>query len=133
MEKTMTKTTKRTILLVEDELAISNVCRRVLARDGIEVDTAANGLVAQNLIRKKRYDLCLIDIRIPAMNGEELYQWLAAEYPQLTSQVIFTTGDVIGRDTQGFLKRVARPFLPKPFSPEELRTIVREALQKVTE
>jgi len=114
------------ILVVEDEPAIGDVCRRVLSGEGFEVDIAVNGKVAQDIIEKKQYDFCLIDIRTPTMDSRELYQWLKEKNPQLATRVIFTTGDVMGGDIQSFLEQAARPFLPKPFTPDELRAIVRE-------
>ena len=119
------------ILVVEDEPAISDVCQRILTDEGFEVEVAVNGQVAQDMIKKKQYNLCLIDIRTPAMNGKELYQWLKEKHPRLASGVIFTTGDVMGGDTGSFLEEAARPFLPKPFTIDELRTIMREALKEV--
>ena len=119
------------ILVVEDEPVICDVCQRVLTGEGFEVDIAVNGKIAQGMIEEKRYDYCLIDIRTPAMNGKELYQWVKEKHPQLADMVIFTTGDVMGGDTKGFLERSGRPFLPKPFAPGELRTIVRETLKEV--
>ncbi len=121
--------TKRA-LVVEDEPTISEVCRRVLISEGFEVDIAVNGEVAQGMIEEKQYDLCLIDIRTPTMNGIELYQWLKEEHPQLASGVIFTTGDVMGGDIQDFLEQTSRLFLPKPFTPDELRAIMRETLKE---
>ena len=127
----MKKSGAKRVLVVEDESAICDICRRVLAGEGFEVEIAANGLVARGMLLEKPYDLCLIDIRTPAMNGKELYQWLKDKYPQVANGVIFATGDVMGGDTQQFLEQTARPFLPKPFSPDELRTIVREALRQI--
>ena len=116
------------ILVVEDEPAISEVCQRVLASDGFEVDIAVHGRIAQKMLKMNRYDLCLIDIRTPMMNGKDLYQWMQKKHPQMARQVIFTTGDLMSQDTQVFLKQAAKPFLAKPFTPGELRTIVQEAL-----
>lgn len=116
------------ILVVEDEPAISQVCRRVLTRDGFEVDTAVDGRMAQGMLREGDYDLILMDIRMPVMGGREFYQILEVQYPELVDRVIFATGDVIGSDTRKFLERSGRPFLPKPFTPDELKTIVRETL-----
>jgi len=116
------------ILVVEDEPAISQVCRRVLTRDGFEVDTAVDGRMAQGMLREGDYDLILMDIRMPVMGGREFYQILEVQYPELVDRVIFATGDVIGNDTRKFLERSGRPFLPKPFTPDELKTIVRETL-----
>ncbi len=117
------------ILVVEDEPEICNVCRRVLTMEGYEVDIAVNGRVAQDMIEEKQYDLCLLDVRTPKMSGTELYQWLQKKYPQLTSRVIFTTGSVMGGDTITFVEQTGRPFLPKPFTPNELKAIVQELLK----
>ena len=119
------------IMVVEDEPAVSDLCRRVLTSEGFEVDIAVNGEVAQEMLGKKDYDLCLIDIRTPIMNGKQLYQCIQEKHPKLIDRVVFTTGDVIGGDTQSFLEQSGRPFLPKPFAPDELKTIVRETLEKI--
>ncbi|MFH0769274.1 MAG: response regulator [Chloroflexota bacterium] len=119
------------VLVVEDEPAICAVCRRVLTGEGFEVDIAVNGRVAQDMVEEKQYDLCLVDIRTPKMSGEELYEWLQKKYPQLTSRVIFTTGSMMGGDVVTFIEQSGRPFLPKPFSPSELKNIVRETLKQV--
>jgi len=119
------------ILVVEDEPAICNICQRVLTREGFEVDIAVNGRVAQDMIEEKQFSLYLVDIRTPKMNGTELYQWLEKKYPQLTSRVIFTTGSVMGGDTITFVEQTGRPFLPKPFTPNELKAIVQEALKQI--
>ena len=124
------RTTKR-ILVVEDEPSIGNMCQRVLTREGFEVDIAVNGRVAQDMIEEKQYDICLIDIRTPKMSGAELYQWLQKKYPQLASRVIFTTGSVMVEKTMAFLEQTGRPFLPKPFTPNELTAIVKEALKQL--
>jgi DNA-binding response OmpR family regulator len=119
----------RRILVVENEPSISDVCRRVLTREGYAVEIAANGKLAQGMVGGKPYDLCLIDIRMPALNGKELYEWLQEKYPQLAKRVIFTTGDMLGVDTKSFIEGTGRPCLPKPFSLGDLKAIVRETLQ----
>jgi CheY-like chemotaxis protein len=65
------------------------------------------------------------------MNGKELYQWLKEKHPQQASRVIFTTGDVMSGDTQNFLEQAARPFIPKPFTPAQLKAIMRDTLKEV--
>ena len=119
------------ILVVEDEPAISEACRRVLTSEGFEVDIAINGRVAQGFFEEKQYALCLIDIRTPEMNGMELYQWLKEKYPQQAERVIFTTGDLTGGDTVTFIKQTGKSYLPKPFLPDDLKAVVREALRQM--
>ncbi len=119
------------ILVVEDEPAICDLCRRVLTGEDFAVDIAVNGKVAQDMIEGKQYDLCLVDIKTPAMDGKELYQWLKEKHPQQARRVIFTTGSVISGDTITFIQQTGKPFLLKPFTPDELKTIVREALKQI--
>lgn len=88
--KTPYSSVKRS-LVVEDEPAIRVLCLRVLTGEGFEVDIAVNGKVAQDMIEKKQYDLCLLDIRTPVMTGNELYQWLKEKHPQLAGRVIFSS------------------------------------------
>jgi DNA-binding response OmpR family regulator len=121
----------KTILVVEDEPAISEICRRVLTSMGFEVELAVNGKVAQDMIGEKQHTLYLIDIRTPVMNGMELYQWLEENHPQVAKRVIFTTGNVVEGDSKHFLEQAARPFLPKPFTPGELMALVKETLKQV--
>lgn len=122
--------TKRKILVVEDEPRIRQVCRRVLTSQGYHVDFATTGADAENMLMEEDYGLLLIDIKLPVMNGRQLYQYIKDKYPKLINRVIFTTGDVISNDTQGFLKQTGRPFLLKPFTPDELKAIVRETLSR---
>ncbi len=121
----------RRILVVEDEPVISRVCVQTLAGEGFKVDIAVNGSVAEGMLGQGDYDLVLIDIRTPVMNGKQLYQTIVEKHPELVSRVIFTTGDVLGGDTESFLEESGRLFLPKPFTPDELKTVVREALRRL--
>jgi len=119
------------ILVVEDEPAISDLCQRVLTGEGFEVDIAVNGKVAQDMLEEKQYDLCLFDIKLPTMNGKELYQWLQEKHQKQMNKVIFTSGSVLDGDIQSFLEQAGRPFLPKPFTPAQLKAIIRDALKEV--
>ena len=119
---------KGKILSVEDEPSIRQVCQRILTGQGYQVDFAQNGVVAESMLMKADYDLLLVDIKTPVMDGKQLYRYIEKKYPKLASRVIFTTGDVIGDDTQSFLEQTGRPVLLKPFSPDELKALVRGTL-----
>jgi DNA-binding response OmpR family regulator len=123
----------KSILVVEDEPKIGEVCSRVLTSEGFVVDIAVNGSLAQELLTQKDYDLCLIDIRMPVMNGKELFQVIVDRYPRLAGGVIFSTGDVIDGYTHHFLELTGRPYLSKPFTPHELIAIVKETLKQAGE
>jgi DNA-binding response OmpR family regulator len=121
---------KEKILVVEDEPEIRRVCRRTLASQGYQVDIAINGAAAEDMLMGEDYDLLIVDVRTPVMNGKQLYEYIKDRYPKLADRVIFTTGDVISSDTQHFLGQTGSPFLLKPFTPDELKAIVRETLSR---
>lgn len=119
------------ILIVEDEPVISRICMKTLVADGFEVELANDGLIAKDMLGKTKYDLCLIDIRTPAMNGIQLYEHLEQEHPDLLNGVILTTGDIMSPNVERFLSGVKQQFLPKPFTPSQLRTTVGETLRQM--
>jgi DNA-binding response OmpR family regulator len=123
----------RKILIVEDEPAICEICLKVLTGEGFEVEIAANGEKGEEKLKEKDYDLVILDLRTPVMDGKQLYKHISEEYPGLASRVIFTSGEVIGGDIQGFLELAGRPFLPKPFTPKDLKKIVIDALGPIEE
>ena len=116
------------ILIVEDEIPIVELCRRVLTDCGFEVDTVSSVKAAYETIERIKYDIYLIDMRLPQIDGTELYLWLEAKRPELLKKVIFTTGDVMNRDTLDFLKKNKAPLLEKPFSPDELKSIIQQVM-----
>jgi len=102
---------------------------RTLTVDGFDVDIAINGAVAEDMLGKKKYDLCLIDVRTPVMNGKELYQHIKEKYPKFTNKTIFTTAATLDDKVASLLKGANRPYLPKPFTPDELRALVKKVLK----
>ena len=120
---------KKKILVVEDEAVICTIYRLVLEAEGFDVYIAADCLTAQKMINHTNYDLCLIDILIPEMSGRQLYQWLLETHPQLATKVIFCTGSSMDERIKKFLEKSGRPLLSKPFSIDELISIIQEAMR----
>ena len=79
----------------------------------------------------KNYDLCISDIRTPRMNGIELYRQLETECPEAANKFIFTTGDILNGKIKVLLEETMRPYLPKPFTLENLRAIINMVLVAV--
>jgi len=123
-----TRSNVKRVLIVGDEIPIVEFCRRVLADCRFEVDIASSVKAAYETIEKTQYDIYLIDMRLPQIDGTELYLWLEAKHPELLKKVIFTTGDVMNRDTLDFLKKNKALVLEKPFSPDELKSIIKQVI-----
>jgi CheY-like chemotaxis protein len=121
-------TGEKSVLVVEDEPGIAIVCLRILNAEGFRVDIAINGEIALDMWKEKKYDLCISDIRTPYMNGIEFFKRLTDQYPEAIKKFIFTTGDVMSGNVKEFLEETGKPYLPKPFTPEELRAIVRKTM-----
>jgi CheY-like chemotaxis protein len=100
----------------------------VIEAEGFDVYTAADCLTAQKLINHIDYDLCLIDIFIPEMSGKQLYQWLLETHPEMATRVVFCTGSAMDGRIKKFLNKSGRPLLPKPFSIDELISIIQGAM-----
>jgi len=120
---------KKKILLVEDELVIGRLFRRVLIEEGFSVDFVQDGLIASEVADSKNYDLLISDIRLPGITGIELYEKLKLSKPELSLHTIFITGDTMNVDIQLFIRESDMPCLVKPFAPEELVKAVKKMLK----
>jgi len=116
------------ILVVEDEPVVRRVCERVLEKEGFLVQTAENGKAALEMLASQKFDACVLDFRMPGMDGRELFQYLESNQPDLAGRAVLATGDIFSPDALTFLRELGRPFLAKPFTSDELRTAVRNAL-----
>lgn len=122
-----TENKNKKILAIEDEPIINLITARVLKAQGFEVDIADNGKTAKELVLNTCYHLYLCDIRTPAMNGMEFYQYLREIHPGQEKRIIFTTGDTMSHEIKVFLSSKNNLFLAKPFTPEELRNVINKA------
>ena len=119
---------KFTILVVDDEKIIHESCGRILRDEGYTVETALSGQEALLKLKEKQYDLVLSDIKMPGMSGVEALEKMKKEVPDIT--VVMFTGYSSVETARDSMKLGAADYLPKPFTPEELLRVVREALQK---
>jgi two-component system NtrC family sensor kinase len=106
------------ILVVEDEVDVRMILERALTQHGYDVDAVDSAEAALHKTAAKRYDLVISDLRMPGMNGNELFERVHATQPQLSW--VFITGDTMSASSEAFLKQSGAPFLAKPFTLEEL-------------
>ena len=121
------------ILVVDDEPIILSLLSEVLHLDGYEVDTAPNGLAALDKLRERAYGLVLCDLKMPKLDGEGFYRQAVQLSPILRHRFVFVTGSALDPHTLAFLNQTGARVLSKPFSVEELRRVVRQALLAVQE
>jgi len=116
------------ILLVDDEPRLLSSLYELLRDRGYHLVTATCGSEALAQLTRLRFDLILLDLRLPDMSGHEIMDFINAK--GIDGDVIVMSGDVGIEAAIGALKRGAYDYLRKPYSREELLKTVENALQK---
>lgn len=119
---------RRRILVVDDEENLRDVLVEVLKRDGHDVDSAVDGTEGLRLAEAQRYDLVITDLRMPGLEGPELYRAVRARYPDDPPRVIFMSANTGIEEYAAFLAGTGEPALEKPFNLADMRQVVLQTL-----
>jgi len=115
------------ILVVDDEKMIREGSRDVLAPDGFEVTLAENGEQGLKMIEKAHFDVILLDLMMPGLSGFDVLSHVKALHPD--TSIIVITGYATIENSINAMKKGAFDFIPKPFSPDQLRVVVSKAIE----
>ncbi len=124
------KVSKARVLVVDDDTIVQEFLNEVLSEEGHEVEIVENGDDALERLGSEDYDVILLDIKLPGISGIELYKHLQKKAKSLAGRVIFITGDVMSRDTMGFLSKTRAPYITKPFDAEQLKKDIDRILNQ---
>ena len=116
------------ILVVDDEPAIRRSCVKILTRMDYTVETAGDGREALERITADPADVVITDLKMSRMGGMELLREVREHYPE--TMVIVITGYASVSSSVEVMKTGAFDYLPKPFTPHELRSVVVQALSE---
>jgi CheY-like chemotaxis protein len=108
------------ILMVDDEIDLLTALTLALRHEGYRVDPVSDGKTALARLAETRYDLILCDVRIPGLDGPEIYRQAKAIHPDMGKRIIFITGDTVSGTTRRFLEESGAPYLDKPFELADL-------------
>jgi len=117
------------VLVIDDEHGVLDLISHSLRPCGFEIDVARDGGEGLTLLRERRYDLTVCDWRMPGTSGQEVYERLKAEDPAAAERLIFISGDVVNTKLREFAQMHGIPCVAKPFSIEEFRAAVADALR----
>ena len=118
----------KSVLMIDDEEQIVNVVKPIINPMVASFETLTCSRAAMELLSKNDYDIILLDIMMPEIDGMELYKWIKENKPYLTENIIFLTGDIENEKTKGFLKLTKIPALSKPIGTKELINILTTRL-----
>ncbi|HWR58158.1 MAG TPA: sigma 54-interacting transcriptional regulator, partial [Thermodesulfovibrionales bacterium] len=116
------------LLIVEDEETLCESLKRVLLKDGYEVDTADSAESALKHVEESTYDLVITDIILPGIDGIELLRRIKMKSPEQIVIVITAYASI--ETAVGALRAGAYDYMIKPIIHEEIKRIVRNALRE---
>jgi PAS domain S-box-containing protein len=117
------------VLVVDDEKRIRDACRKMLTRDGFEVAVAEDGEEGLERIESEHFDLILLDLMMPGLSGFDVLERVKALHPD--TAIIVITGYATVEHSIEAMKKGAFDFIPKPFSPQDLRLVISKALEYI--
>lgn len=115
------------ILFIDDEEIVLRSCRRIFAGSGYEIETALSGEEGLSKALNQDFDLVVTDLKMPGIGGMEVLTRLRKSRPDTT--VIIFTGYASVDTAREALKNGAFDYIPKPFTPEEIREVIKNALE----
>ena len=121
------KSGQKNILVVDDDMSVRTTFSSVLRQEGYRVTAVKNGYEAIKAIDEESFDLALVDLRMPGMDGIEVLEKIKTRRPQ-TRVIIFTGYGSITTAVEA-MRKGATDYLNKPFSPHELKAGVKKALE----
>ena len=124
MSRAISSSTPARIVVVDDDDYVREVTEMVLAGAGHSVRATANGLEALRWLEEEPWDLLILDLQMPEIDGPALYREVLARWPRAASHVLFVSG-MTERPPD---RPLDVPVLVKPFSLEELLAAVARVL-----
>ncbi len=114
------------ILVIDDELTVCRSCQKILNADGYDVSIALSGSEGLESYKKKNFDLAIVDLMMPDINGMDVVKAIKTE--KSDTEVIIMTGYSSVPSAVTGIKLGAADYIPKPFTPDEMSIAVKKAL-----
>ena len=118
------------ILVVDDDADVRKTLSSILSKEGYSVETAENGKQATKISEKSRFDMALIDIKLPDMEGTELLHKLKQNQPHMAKIII--TGFPTLENAMETVNEGADGYILKPFDVQKLLEMIRKHLKRET-
>jgi two-component system cell cycle sensor histidine kinase/response regulator CckA len=118
---------KANILAVDDEPVILELIKEILCNDGHTVDTTTSANDALKMIKEKRYDLLISDVKMPEMTGIELIKKVKKIDSELAKRVVVSTGDSSAAEAEN---KEIKTYLLKPFTVDGLKRAIANVLKE---
>ncbi len=115
------------ILIIDDEESILDGCRQALEKSGYSVITTSDGPEGIRIAREKKPDLAFVDLKMPNCSGMDIIELLSKDLPGIVLIVITGYASIVSAVEA--MKKGAYDYLPKPFTPDQLRAVTKRGLE----
>lgn len=112
------------VLVADDEPTIAQLLVDILRHLGHQVEAVINGREALRQLESDTYDLIICDLKMPELDGYQVYDFLRQRCPESVRGLIVTSGDTVGEAHRTFLDKTKCHFLPKPFRIDEVQQLI---------
>lgn len=119
---------KGRVIVVDDEPGMREFLEIMLQKDGYYVQTSGDGRNAIDIIEKENFDLAIIDVQMPSMNGLDLLRRMSDTSPDTT--VVMVTAFASHESAIEAMKLGAYDYITKPFKIDEIKLVIKKALEK---
>ncbi|HET9887189.1 MAG TPA: hybrid sensor histidine kinase/response regulator [bacterium] len=116
------------VLIIDDETNIRSTLGDFMMLSGYEADTAADGPRGMDLLGSKSYDLVLLDLHMPGMDGIAVTEWIRETHPEIP--VIVMTGHATVESSIRALRLGAYDYIQKPFTLDEIERTIGNCIEK---
>ena len=116
------------VIIIDDDKHIRDACRQVLAKENYDVTEAEDGLKGLELLKKKKYNIVILDLKMPGISGMSVLKKIKENY--LDTAVIIITGYATVESAVEAMKIGANDFLPKPFTPDAFKVVIKRIVEK---
>ncbi|MGA3086237.1 MAG: hybrid sensor histidine kinase/response regulator [Thermodesulfobacteriota bacterium] len=124
------KNEKPLILIIDDEESLRDGCRQSLEKSGYSVIATGEGVEGIKIARENKPEIAFVDLKMPGISGMEIIDILSKEIPDIV--LIMITGYATILSAVEAIQKGAYDYLPKPFSPDQLRSVARRGLDHRT-
>jgi len=118
----------RSILAVDDDVSLLDVLTTALEQEGYEVTKATDGVAAINAIQSQPFDIVLLDIKMPRVDGKEVLHFIKSN--SFDTEVIMLTGTADVRTAVECIQAGAYHYIAKPYALEEVLSVIARALER---
>jgi two-component system NtrC family sensor kinase len=120
------------VLVIDDEPHVAQMIAATLWSLGHQADAVFSVREASErlitVMPTQAYDLIICDMKMPEMDGRQMYEFVEGHYPNLLHRMVFSSGDTVSQENQQFLQETGCSFLQKPFLREDFTRLISQVL-----